>query len=244
MARAPKVEVERPPEDALPDVELPRQTGILVGHKAAEQTLLDAYRSGRMHHAWLIAGAPGIGRATLAFRFARFVLAHPDPGIGRCPLGDRSRDIRGEPGGAPRRRRRASQSPASAPGMELEVGPLPELDRRRRDAEDHPFPRHDGGRIRRLADRPRRSARRHDAERCERAPEEPRGAAGKNSVPAGVPQPRLRPSDHRLALPDAAAGAAQRGGDRAGGGERVAGRRRCAAIGTSPRASPMAVPGD
>jgi len=78
MARAPKIEVERPPEDALPDVELPRRTGILIGHKAAEQTLLDAYRSGRMHHAWLIAGAPGIGRATLAFRFARFMLAHPD----------------------------------------------------------------------------------------------------------------------------------------------------------------------
>lgn len=80
MARTPKVEVERPPEDALPDVKLPRQTAILVGHAAAEQTLLEAYRSGRMHHAWLIAGAPGIGRATLAFRFARFVLAHPDQG--------------------------------------------------------------------------------------------------------------------------------------------------------------------
>ena len=32
-----------------------------------------------MHHAWLIGGPKGIGKATLAFRFARFVLAHPDP---------------------------------------------------------------------------------------------------------------------------------------------------------------------
>jgi DNA polymerase-3 subunit delta' len=41
--------------------------------------LLDAYRSGRIPHAWLIGGSPGIGKATLAFRMARFVLAHPDP---------------------------------------------------------------------------------------------------------------------------------------------------------------------
>ena len=32
-----------------------------------------------MHHAWLIGGPKGIGKATLAYRFARFVLAHPDP---------------------------------------------------------------------------------------------------------------------------------------------------------------------
>ncbi len=52
---------------------------FLFGHAAAEQTLLDAYKSGRMAHAWLIGGPPGIGKGTLAFRFARFVLANPDP---------------------------------------------------------------------------------------------------------------------------------------------------------------------
>lgn len=57
----------------------PRQTAVLFGHEAAERTLLDAYRSGRIPHAWLIGGSPGIGKATLAFRMARFVLAHPDP---------------------------------------------------------------------------------------------------------------------------------------------------------------------
>ena len=45
----------------------------------AEAALLAAYRSGRMPHAFLIAGPKGIGKATLAYRMARFVLAHPDP---------------------------------------------------------------------------------------------------------------------------------------------------------------------
>lgn len=80
MARAPKViEEERPPHDALEGVPLPRETTHLVGHRAAEQALLEAYRSGRMHHGWIIAGERGIGKATLAFRLARFILAHPDP---------------------------------------------------------------------------------------------------------------------------------------------------------------------
>ena len=55
------------------------QTQVLFGHEAAEQALLDAYRSGRIPHAFLIGGPQGIGKATLAFRMARFVLAHPDP---------------------------------------------------------------------------------------------------------------------------------------------------------------------
>jgi DNA polymerase-3 subunit delta' len=57
----------------------PRAASELYGHAAAEQALLEAYKSGRVAHAWLIGGPPGIGKATLAFRFARFVLAHPDP---------------------------------------------------------------------------------------------------------------------------------------------------------------------
>ncbi|RJF69954.1 DNA polymerase III subunit delta' [Rhodopseudomonas palustris] len=57
----------------------PRETTALFGHTAAEQALLDAYRSGRIAHAWLLGGAQGIGKATLAYRMARFVLAHRDP---------------------------------------------------------------------------------------------------------------------------------------------------------------------
>jgi len=56
----------------------PRETTALFGHADAERTLLAAYRGGRMPHAWLIGGPPGVGKATLAYRVARFVLAHPD----------------------------------------------------------------------------------------------------------------------------------------------------------------------
>jgi DNA polymerase III subunit delta' len=53
----------------------PRANPLLLGHETAERTLLDAMHHGRMHHAWLIAGPEGIGKATLAFRFARRLLA-------------------------------------------------------------------------------------------------------------------------------------------------------------------------
>jgi DNA polymerase-3 subunit delta' len=61
----------------------PRETTALFGHAKAERTLLDAYRGGRIPHAWLIGGAPGIGKATLAYRMARFVFAHGDPAMSR-----------------------------------------------------------------------------------------------------------------------------------------------------------------
>jgi DNA polymerase III subunit delta' len=66
-------------EDAESEIKLPRETTALYGHGEAEQAMLASYRSGRVPHAWLIAGEPGIGKATLAYRFARFVLAHSDP---------------------------------------------------------------------------------------------------------------------------------------------------------------------
>jgi DNA polymerase III subunit delta' len=58
---------------------LPRETSALFGHADAEQALLESYQSGCIPHAWLIGGPPGIGKATLAYRLARFVLAHPNP---------------------------------------------------------------------------------------------------------------------------------------------------------------------
>lgn len=56
----------------------PRRRTDLKGHEAAEQLILRQHGSGRMHHAWLLAGPRGIGKATLAYRLARFLLAHPD----------------------------------------------------------------------------------------------------------------------------------------------------------------------
>ena len=54
---------------------LPAANPDLIGHEAAEALILEAWSSGRMPHAWLIAGPPGIGKATLAYRIARFVLS-------------------------------------------------------------------------------------------------------------------------------------------------------------------------
>ncbi|MGF1626809.1 MAG: DNA polymerase III subunit delta', partial [Alphaproteobacteria bacterium] len=53
----------------------PRLTVDLVGHADAERQLLELWRGGRMPHAVMIAGRPGIGKATLGYRLARFVLA-------------------------------------------------------------------------------------------------------------------------------------------------------------------------
>ncbi|MCQ8278676.1 DNA polymerase III subunit delta' [Acetobacteraceae bacterium KSS8] len=47
----------------------------LIGHDAAERALIDGARSGRLHHAWLLTGPAGIGKATLARRFATWLLA-------------------------------------------------------------------------------------------------------------------------------------------------------------------------
>ncbi len=53
----------------------PRANSELIGFAGAEKILLESAGSGRMPHAWLICGPQGIGKATLAFRFARFLLA-------------------------------------------------------------------------------------------------------------------------------------------------------------------------
>ena len=60
----------------------PRENPHLAGHDAAASTLMEAWGSGRLAHAWLIAGPRGIGKATLAYRFARFVLAGGEGGGG------------------------------------------------------------------------------------------------------------------------------------------------------------------
>ena len=60
----------------------PRDNPGLLGHAAAELALVSAVRAGRLHHAWLITGPPGVGKATLAFRFARWLLAGAPAGEG------------------------------------------------------------------------------------------------------------------------------------------------------------------
>jgi DNA polymerase-3 subunit delta' len=60
----------------------PRENPLLLGQDAAEAHLAHALQSGRMHHAWLITGPQGVGKATLAYRFARHLLAGAPQGEG------------------------------------------------------------------------------------------------------------------------------------------------------------------
>ncbi|WP_413717386.1 DNA polymerase III subunit delta' [Silicimonas sp. MF1-12-2] len=66
-----------PEADRLEGAPHPRETAALFGQQAAEDALLEAIESGRMHHAWLLTGPKGVGKATLAWRAARFLLARP-----------------------------------------------------------------------------------------------------------------------------------------------------------------------
>lgn len=67
---------------------LPKSNPDLRGHDAAEREMLDAFFSDRMHHAWLLTGPKGIGKATLAYRFARFVLNQGPINAGPGLFGD------------------------------------------------------------------------------------------------------------------------------------------------------------
>lgn len=53
----------------------PRETAALIGHERAEAEFQACLDSGRLPHGWLIGGPSGIGKATLAYRFARYLLA-------------------------------------------------------------------------------------------------------------------------------------------------------------------------
>ncbi|NWE52767.1 DNA polymerase III subunit delta' [Brevundimonas sp. P7753] len=66
--------------------EHPRDRYDLVPDVAAEEAFLDALNRGRLHHAWLLCGVEGSGKATFAYRAARRLLgAAPD--LTRGPLG-------------------------------------------------------------------------------------------------------------------------------------------------------------
>ena len=87
----------------------PRDTRVLRGQAAAEAAFLDAVRSGRMHHGWLLTGPRGVGKATLAWRIARFLLAEApaDAGFFGAPPPPETLDV---PPDHPIARRVAAQS--------------------------------------------------------------------------------------------------------------------------------------
>lgn len=69
---------DHPEPDVIEGAPHPRATQTLLGQSAAEATFLQAFNTGRLHHGWLISGPRGVGKATLAWRLARFLLATPE----------------------------------------------------------------------------------------------------------------------------------------------------------------------
>lgn len=67
-----------PEPDRIEGAPHPRETPHLIGHEAAQAEFLSAFTAGRLHHGWLITGPRGLGKATLAWKLARFLLATPD----------------------------------------------------------------------------------------------------------------------------------------------------------------------
>jgi DNA polymerase-3 subunit delta' len=71
-------EADIPEADCIEGAPHPRTTSALLGQGSAEATFLQAFNTGRLHHGWLITGPRGVGKATLAWRLARFLLATPE----------------------------------------------------------------------------------------------------------------------------------------------------------------------
>jgi DNA polymerase III subunit delta' len=61
--------------DRLPGAPHPRETAVLFGQAEAEARFIAAANAGRLHHAWLLTGPRGVGKATLAWRIARRLIA-------------------------------------------------------------------------------------------------------------------------------------------------------------------------
>jgi DNA polymerase III subunit delta' len=83
-----------PEPDRIEGAPHPRETARLFAHAAAQAEFLASFNSGRLHHAWLISGPRGIGKATFAWMLARFLLAvPPDEGMMFAPSPPETLDI-------------------------------------------------------------------------------------------------------------------------------------------------------
>ena len=65
---------------------LPRNNSGLSGHEAAEITFLNAFNLDKVHHAWMVTGPKGVGKATLAYKMARFLLSNAPTNVKNTAL--------------------------------------------------------------------------------------------------------------------------------------------------------------
>ncbi len=243
MARAPAPQEDEalPEADRLEGFPHPRETRALIGHETAERELAQAFAGGRMHHAWLIAGAGGHRQGDAGL----------SPGRPCAGTAERARSRRAEPRDRPRHLGRApdpgavASGPAgAAPAVRYALEAVRGQHSRRRGAAAQVVPRADGGGGQ-LARGDRRCRRRAQPQRRQRAAEIAGGAAHARAVPAGRVAAEPPAADHPLALPAAGSGAAGgRGVARgSGGGARrsrggEAGRPALAAAGAAGRGQP------
>ena len=80
--------VAQPEPDRAEGAAHPRTTPELIGQGAAEHAFLEAFNAGRLHHGWLLTGPRGVGKATLAWTIARFLLATSKADAGPGLFGD------------------------------------------------------------------------------------------------------------------------------------------------------------
>ena len=201
-ASPPLVDAMSEPDepDRLPGAPHPRETAVLFGQDAAEATLpRRPPPTGRLPHAWLLTGPRGVGKATLAWRIARHLLA-------------------GEPAAQPRHGPRPpGLPPARRPRLAAALPRPPPLGRQGR-APAHRDHRRRGPRAqgllpalrrrRRPPRRHRRRRRRAQRRRRQRAPEDPRGAAG--PAPCSSSSATARPPSCRRCARAAASSACAR----------------------------------
>lgn len=86
---------DSPQPDQIPGAPHPRDTPRLIGQAPAEAAFLSAFNADRLHHAWLLSGPRGVGKATLAWRIARFLRATPpqDDGLFGSPPAPATLDV-------------------------------------------------------------------------------------------------------------------------------------------------------
>jgi DNA polymerase III subunit delta' len=73
---AKRARISEPDEsDRIEGFPHPRETAVFIGQDAVLARAARAIRGGRPPQGWLISGPPGIGKATLAYRIARYLLA-------------------------------------------------------------------------------------------------------------------------------------------------------------------------